>query len=64
MNIDFSSIGFNQIVWAVVIILLLIAVVGAIRFFWKHILKYLVQGCVVILAVIALLALLHYLNVF
>ncbi len=64
MNIDFSSIHINQIVWAVVIILVVIAAVGAIRFFWKHILKYFVQGCVVILAIIALLALLHYLKVF
>jgi hypothetical protein len=35
-----------------------------IRFFWRHLLKYLFQGCLVILAVIALLALLHYFKVF
>ncbi len=64
MSIDLASINFNQIVWAVVIFLILVAVVGAIRFFWKHILKYLVHGCVVILVIIAILALLHYLKVF
>jgi len=64
MNIDFSSINYNQIVWVVVIILAIVVAVAVIRFFWKHILKYLVQGCAVILVIIALLALLHYLKVF
>jgi hypothetical protein len=31
-----------------------------IRFFWKHILKYLFHGCLVIVVIIALLALLHF----
>jgi hypothetical protein len=64
MNINFSAISYNQIVWAVVIIVAIVVVVAVIRFFWKHILKYLVQGCAVILVIIALLALLHYLKVF
>jgi hypothetical protein len=64
MNIDFSLINFNQIVWVVVIILAIVVAVALIRFFWKHILKYLVQGCAVILVIIALLALLHYFKVF
>jgi len=64
MNINFSSINFPQIVWAVVIVLAIVAALAVIRFFWKHILKYLVQGCAIILVIIALLALLHYLKVF
>jgi hypothetical protein len=64
MNINFSMIHFPQIVWLIVIILVIVAAIAAIRFFWKHILKYLVQGCAVILVIVALLAVLHYFKVF
>lgn len=64
MTIDFSAIPYNQIVWWVLIILGIIVAFVVIRFFWKHILKYLFQGCLVILVIIALLALLRYFKVF
>jgi len=64
MHINLSVINSNLIGWAVVIIVALVLAVAVIRFFWKHILKYLVQGCAVILVIIALLALLHYFKVF
>lgn len=60
MNIDFSAIPYNQIVWWVLIGLGVILAVVLIRFFWKHILKYLLQGCLVIVGILALLAVLHY----
>jgi hypothetical protein len=31
-----------------------------IRFFWQHILKYIVHGCLGIVGILVLLALLHY----
>jgi fumarate reductase subunit C len=64
MTIDFSAIPYNQIIWWVLIGLGVVVAFVLIRFFWKHILKYLLQGCLVILAIIALLALLHYFKVF
>jgi hypothetical protein len=64
MHINLFNPNSNLIVWAVVIIVALVIAVAVIRFFWKHILKYLVQGCAVILVIIALLALLHYFKVF
>jgi cell division protein FtsW (lipid II flippase) len=64
MNIDFSSIPYNQIVWWVLAIVGVVVVFVVVRFFWKHILKYLFHGCLVILAVIALLAVLRYFKVF
>ena len=64
MNIDFSTIPYNQIVWWVLAILGLLLAFVLIRFFWRHILKYLFQGCLAILAIIALLALLHYFKIF
>ncbi len=60
MSIDFSTIPYNQIVWGVLIVLGVIVAIVILRFFWKHILKYLFQGCFVILAIVALLALFHY----
>jgi hypothetical protein len=64
MNIDFSAIPYNQIIWWTLAILGAILAVILIRFFWKHLLKYLFQGCLFILAILALLALLHYFKVF
>ena len=64
MTIDFSTIPYNQIVWWLLIILGVVVAFVVIRFFWKHILKYLFQGCLVILAIIALLAVLRYFKVF
>ena len=64
MNIDFSAIPYNQIVWWILIGLGVVVAVVVIRFFWRHILKYLFQGCLVILSIIALLALLRYFKVF
>ena len=64
MTINLASMPLPIIVWAVVIIIAIVVAVAVIRFFWKHILKYLVQGCAVILVIIALLALLHYFKVF
>jgi hypothetical protein len=51
-------------VWAVIIALAVIVAFVVIRFFWRHVLKYLLQGCLVILVIIAVLALLHYFKVF
>ena len=64
MTIDFSSIPYNQIVWWVLAIVGVVVVFVVVRFFWKHILKYLFHCCLVILAVIALLAVLRYFKVF
>jgi len=64
MTINLASMHLPLIVWAVVIVVVIIVAVAVIRFFWKHILKYLVQGCAVILVIIALLALLYHFKVF
>jgi fumarate reductase subunit C len=64
MTINLASMHLPLIVWAVVIIVAIIVALAVIRFFWKHILKYLVQGCAVILVIIALLALLYHFKVF
>ena len=64
MTINLASMHLPLIVWAVVILVAIVVVGAVIRFFWKHILKYLVQGCAVILVIVALLALLHYFKVF
>ena len=60
MSIDFSTIPYNQIVWWILAILAIIVVFVVFRFFWRHLLKYLFQGCLVIVGIVALLAVLHY----
>ncbi len=64
MSVDFSTFSSSQIVWLLLAVVGVVVVFVVIRFFWRHLLKYLFQGCLVILAVIALLALLHYFKVF
>lgn len=64
MTFDFSTITPDQIVWGFVIFFALLIVFVVVRFFWQHVVRYLLHGCVVILAIIGLLALLHYLGVF
>lgn len=62
MTIDFSHL--TPVIWIITAVILLGVVVVIIRFFWQHLVKYLLQGCAVILGIIALLVLLHYLKVF
>ena len=57
------SINISQLapyIWIVAIILVIIVVFIVIRFFWHHVLSYLLHGCVGILVILAMLALLHY----
>jgi uncharacterized membrane protein len=62
MSLDFSQLA--PFIWILAAVLIIIVAVVVIRFFWRHVLKYLLHGCVVIVAIIALLALLHYFKVF
>lgn len=64
MSVDFSTFSSSQIVWLLLAVVGVVVVFVVIRFFWRHLLKYLFQGCLIILAVIALLALLRYFKVF
>jgi cell division protein FtsW (lipid II flippase) len=64
MSVDFSTFSSSQIVWLLLAVAGVVVVFVVIRFFWKHLLKYLFQGCLFILVVIALLAALHYFKVF
>ncbi len=62
MTVDFSHLA--PVIWLITAVILFGVVVVIIHFFWQHLVKYLAQGCAVILGVIALLVLLHYLKVF
>ena len=58
MNIDMSQLA--PYIWILAAILVVIVAFVVIRFFWQHILKFLLQGCLVVVGIIALLAVLHY----
>jgi hypothetical protein len=47
-------------IWLLIAILVVIVVFIIVRFFWQHILKYLLQGCLIIVGLVALWAVLHY----
>ena len=46
--------------WVVAAIVLFIVAFVIVRFFWKHVLKYVVQGCLGIVVILFILAVLHY----
>ena len=60
MNINLSS----SYLWIVGVVLVVILAFVIIRFFWHHVLRYLLQGCLVIVGIIILLAILRYFKVF
>ena len=62
MNIDFFQLG--PYIWFIGALLLAIVAFIIIRFFWRHVLKYLLQGCLAVVGIIILLAVLHYFKVF
>jgi uncharacterized membrane protein len=64
MSFDLSSITASPFFWFVAILVALAIIFVIVRFFFQHILKFLVQGCLVLLVIAAILALLHYFKVF
>ena len=58
MNFDITQLA--PYLWILAIILGVVLAFIMIRFFWRHILKYLVHGCVGIVVILLLLALLKY----
>ena len=58
MNINFSQ--FSPYLLILAGILVIFVIFGLIRFFWHHILKFVVQGCLVIVGILVVLALLRY----
>ena len=58
MNIDISQL--IPYLWILAVVLVLVVAFVVIRFFWHHVLRYIVQGCLAILGILVLLALLHY----
>jgi hypothetical protein len=63
MSVDFSTLSPSLIVWLVLAVVGIVVVFAVVRFFWKHLLKHVFQGCLIILAGIILLALLRYFKV-
>jgi hypothetical protein len=62
MNINLAPLA--PYIWFLAALLAVVLIFIAIRFYWRHILKYVVQGCLGIVVIILLLALLHYFKVF
>ena len=62
MNFDLSHLA--PFIWFLTAILAIIVVIAIIRFFWRHILKYVFHGCVIIVGLVILYALLRYFKVF
>jgi len=57
---NFNLTQFGPYFWIVAIILVIVVAFVVIRFFWNHVLRYFFHGCVGILVMLAVVALLHY----
>jgi hypothetical protein len=62
MTINFAELA--PFIWVLAGVLILIGVIIVVRFFWHHVLRFVVQAGVVILGVVLLVAVLRYLKVF
>ena len=58
MTVDLSQLA--PFIWIVAAILAVVLIVVVIRFFWQHVIRYLLHGCLSLLGILALLAILHY----
>lgn len=47
-------------IWVVAAILGIVVVFMVIRFFWHHVIRYLLHGCLSLIGILAVLAILHY----
>jgi hypothetical protein len=63
-TIDFSSVSADQIIWLFILFFVVLIAFVVVRFFWQHVVKYLLHGCVVLLAIIGVVAVLHYFGAF
>ncbi|MGA2490342.1 MAG: hypothetical protein ABSF99_09215 [Anaerolineales bacterium] len=62
MNVNLSWL--SPYLWLVAAVLAIIVAFIIIRFFWQHLLKYIVQGCLAIVVIVILIAILKYFKVF
>jgi len=62
MSVDLSQLA--PYIWLLAAVLVIIVAFTIIRFFWRHILKYVLQGCLAIVGILILLEVLHYFKVF
>jgi hypothetical protein len=62
MTVNISQLA--PFIWILAAILIVILAFVVIRFFWKHVLKFLIQAGLVVLVIFALLAVLRYFKVF
>jgi hypothetical protein len=62
MTVNISQLA--PFIWILAAVLVVIVVFVIFRFFWRHVLKFLVQAGLVILVIFALLALLRTFKVF
>jgi hypothetical protein len=62
MNIDMSHLA--PYIWIMAAVVAAFVIFIIIRFFWQHILRYFFHGCVAVVALIVLLAILHYFKIF
>jgi hypothetical protein len=61
MSVDFATFPTSQLVWMAILVVAVIIVIVVLRFFWRHVIRYLLHGCLTLLAILVIVATLHYL---
>ena len=62
MTVNISQLA--PFIWILAAVLVVVVAFVVIRFFWRHVLKFLIQAGLVVLVIVALLAVLRYFKVF
>ncbi len=62
MSIDLSAIHLSPIAWLLVIVVIVLAAFGIVRFFFQHLTHLFFRGCGLVLIVAAALYVLHLLK--
>lgn len=64
MTIDLSAINLNLVFWLAILVVVMLVILGIVRFFFQHLIHLIIRGCGFLLLLVIVLFALHLLKVF
>ena len=63
MSIDLGSVSLGTALWLIGIVIVAIAIFVVVRFFFHHILHFVLRGCAILVVLVLVLVVLRLLNI-
>ena len=63
MNIDLGTVSLSTALWLISIVTLVIVIFVVVRFFFHHILHFVLRGCAILVVLVLVLVVLRLLNI-